>query len=96
MAMEEPGIDKHEWESEWQALEPLVVDAPVEALPEVNELIERMMVAQGYAVEEETARESAEPEVVAEFLEARPIAVRQSTRATSAPQSPLTAASTST
>jgi hypothetical protein len=74
MAMEEPGIDKHEWESEWQALEPLVVDSPLEALPEVDTLVERMMVETGYPVDEESAAETAEPEVVAEFLEARRIA----------------------
>jgi hypothetical protein len=71
--MEEPGLDRHEWESEWQALEPLVVDSPVEALPEVDKLIERMMIENGFPVEEESALEAAEPEVVAEFLEARRI-----------------------
>ena len=30
--MVEPGLDRHAWESEWQQLEPLVVDSPVEAL----------------------------------------------------------------
>jgi hypothetical protein len=74
MAMEEPGIDRHVWESEWQALEPLVVDSPLEALPEVDTLVERMMVETGYPVDEESAVETAEPEVVAEFLEARRIA----------------------
>jgi hypothetical protein len=74
MATEEPGVDRHEWESEWQALEPLVVDSPLEALPEVDRLIERMMIENGYPVDEESARDSAEPEVVAEFLEARRIA----------------------
>jgi hypothetical protein len=74
MAMEEPGIDRHEWESEWQALEPLVVDSPAEALPEVDTLVERMMVENGYPVDEASAVEATEPEVVAEFLEARRIA----------------------
>ncbi len=73
--MQEPGLDRHEWETEWQALEPLVVDSPGEALPELDDLIARMMVARGYPTEETTARESAEPEIVAEFLEARRIAL---------------------
>jgi hypothetical protein len=64
-------VDRHEWETEWQALEPLVVDSPAEALPELDDLVERMMVERGYPVEEEQAREAPEPEVVAEFLEAR-------------------------
>jgi hypothetical protein len=70
----EPGLDRHEWETEWQALEPLVVDSPEEALPEVDDLISRMMVERGYPVDEAGAAESAEPEIVAEFLEARRIA----------------------
>jgi hypothetical protein len=74
MAMDDPGLARHEWESEWQALEPLVIDSPVEALPELDNLIERMMVERGYPIDEEGGRESAEPEVVAEFLEARRIA----------------------
>jgi hypothetical protein len=69
----EPGLDRHEWETEWQALEPLVVDAPAEALPEVDRLIERMLVEHGYPTTEEEAKEAAEPGVVAEFLEARRI-----------------------
>ena len=41
--MVEPGLDRHEWETEWQGLEPLIIDSPGEALPEVDSLIERMM-----------------------------------------------------
>ena len=41
--MVEPGLDRHEWETEWQALEPLVVDSPAEALPEVDRLVGRML-----------------------------------------------------
>ena len=45
--MQEPGLDRHEWETEWQALEPQVEDSPAEALPELDKLIERMLVEQG-------------------------------------------------
>ena len=71
--MVEPGLDRHDWETEWQGLEPLVVDAPAEALPEVDRLIERMLVESGYPTTEEQARDAADPELVAEFLEARRI-----------------------
>ncbi|HYY63244.1 MAG TPA: hypothetical protein VE688_01420 [Gaiellaceae bacterium] len=71
--MVEPGIDRHEWETEWEGLEPLIVDSPGEALPEVDRLIERMLIEQGYPTTEEAAAESADPDVVAEFLEARRI-----------------------
>lgn len=66
-------MDRHEWETEWQGLEPLVVDSPAEALPEVDGLIERMMRERGLPTDEAGAGESAEREVVAEFLEARRI-----------------------
>jgi hypothetical protein len=74
--MQEPGLDRHEWETEWAALEPLVVDSPIEALPELDRFIERLMVERGYptSVEEAEARELEEPEIVAEFLEGRRIA----------------------
>jgi hypothetical protein len=70
----EPGLDRHEWETEWQALEPLVVDSPAEALPELDDLIERMMIERGYPTDEAGAAESPDRDVVAEFLEARRVA----------------------
>ena len=69
----EPGLDRHEWETEWEGLEPLVVDSPTEALPELDDLVARMMVARGFPVEEADAAAAAEPSIVAEFLEARRI-----------------------
>ena len=71
--MVEPGLDRHEWETEWQGLEPLVVDSPAEALPELDDLVARMLTERGYPLTEEQAPESSDPEVVAEFLEARRI-----------------------
>jgi hypothetical protein len=69
----EPGLDRHDWETEWQALEPLVVDAPAEALPEVDRLIERMLIESGHPTTEEQAPAAVDPPLVAEFLEARRI-----------------------
>jgi hypothetical protein len=66
-----PGLDRHDWETEWQSLEPLVVDSPAEALPELDRLIERMLTERGYPTTEEHAQEAADPAIVAEFLEAR-------------------------
>jgi len=67
----DPGLDRHEWESEWQGLEPLVADSPAEALPEVDDLVARMLQAHGYPLDEEHEFEAPEAEVVKEFLEAR-------------------------
>ena len=72
-AVHDPGVDRHEWETEWQGLEPLVADSPAEALPELDNLVERMMAAHGYAVDQEHDLEAPEDEVVKEFLEARRI-----------------------
>jgi hypothetical protein len=69
----EPGLDRHEWETEWQSLEPLIVDSPAEALPEVADLIERMLLARGFAVSDPVAVEGDDREIIAEFLEVRRI-----------------------
>jgi hypothetical protein len=73
IAVRDPGLDRHEWETEWQALEPLVADSPAEALTELDDLVERMMVAHGYPVDEELEPDAPEDEIVKEFLEARRI-----------------------
>jgi len=75
MAMEEPGLDRHEWESEWQALEPLVVDSPAEALPELDDLVERMLTDVGYpiATPDPVDDEGIDPELLVSFRAAREI-----------------------
>jgi hypothetical protein len=74
MAMEEPGIDRHEWETEWQALEPLIQDSPEEALPELDSLVERMLREEGYPVDDGADDEGVDPEVLASFRVARGVA----------------------
>jgi hypothetical protein len=78
--MQDPGLDRHEWETEWEALEPLVVDSPAEALPELDDLVGRMLAEVGYPVEEEETEpaspveeEGVDPEVIAGFRVAREI-----------------------
>jgi hypothetical protein len=67
----EPGLDRHEWESEMQALEPELEDSPGEALPELDGLIERMLAERGYAVDDPVVSNGDEPEVLVEFRAAR-------------------------
>ena len=74
--MPEPGLDRHEWESEMQALEPELEDAPAEALPELGDLIERILDERGYDLSDPVAREGEEREVVAEYVAAREISDR--------------------
>jgi hypothetical protein len=71
--MYEPGLDRHEWESEMEALQDQLGENPAEALPELDRLIERMLEETGYDVTDPVAREGDEREVVAEFLAAREI-----------------------
>jgi hypothetical protein len=69
--VQEPGLDRHEWESEWASIEPDVRDDPVNALPELDDLVARMLIARGYDLDDPVALEGEEREVVAEFLAAR-------------------------
>ena len=71
--MWEPGLDLHEWESEMQALEPQIEDSPAEALPELADLIERILQERGYDIADPVVRQGEEREVVAEYLAAREI-----------------------
>jgi hypothetical protein len=66
----EPGVDLHDWETEWEALAPLVVDSPAESLPELDHLVGRMLAARGLSREDEVAWEGVEPEIAAEYGEA--------------------------
>jgi hypothetical protein len=71
--MYEPGLDRHEWESEWQALEDDLRTDPAQALPEVDRLVARMLEEGGYELTDPVVREGEEREVVAEYLAAHEI-----------------------
>lgn len=69
--MLEPGLNRHAWESEMAALEEDLRDDPAAGLPELDDLIGRMLEESGYDISDAVAREGDEREVVAEFLAAR-------------------------
>jgi hypothetical protein len=71
--MYDPGVDRHEWESEMQGLEEQLGENPAEALPELDGLVARMLEETGYDLGDPVVREGEEREVVAEFLAAREI-----------------------
>jgi hypothetical protein len=71
--MYDPGADRHEWESEMSSLEDELREDPAAALPELDELIERMLEESGYDLTDPVVRDGDEREVVAEFLAAREI-----------------------
>ena len=71
--MYEPGLDRHEWESEWQALEDDLREDPAAALPELDGLVARMLEESGYDLTDPVAGEGDEREVVTEYLAAHEI-----------------------
>ena len=71
--MLEPGLDRHEWESEWASLEEQLADSPADVLPELDDLVARMLDARGYAISDPVAREGDDRDVIADFLAAREI-----------------------
>jgi hypothetical protein len=69
--VQEPGLDEHEWQSRYAALEEDVRDAPAEALSELDELVAEMMDARGIPLEEREGEDTTEPETTRQFAEAR-------------------------
>jgi hypothetical protein len=74
--MVEPGLDRHEWESEWQRLEELLHESPGEALPEAHDLVRRMLEERGLVGDEPVAVEGIDPELVAGFSAASEVTRR--------------------
>jgi hypothetical protein len=72
-AMQEPGLDRHEWETQWEDLQERLRDEPREALPELDRLVERMLLERGYPVDDPVADEGIDPDLLATFRSAREI-----------------------
>jgi hypothetical protein len=62
--MKEPGLDRHEWESEWASLEDGFADDLADSLRHVHELMGRMLRERGVLDESFVAREGADPELL--------------------------------
>ncbi len=71
--MDDPGLDRHDWESEWEALDEDVHSDPAGALPDLDGLVARMLEESGYDLTDPVVREGDEREVVAEYLAAHEI-----------------------
>jgi hypothetical protein len=72
-AMHEPGLDRHDWESEWEALEESVRTNATDALTELDRLVGRMLEEGGYDLTDPVVREGDEREIIAEYLAAHDI-----------------------
>jgi hypothetical protein len=79
MSSTEPGLDRHEWETEWEDLQAELAASPGEALPALDDLITRMLAARGLAVDEEVAGDGIEPQVLAEYRSVHEVALRLGT-----------------
>ena len=73
--MDDPGLNLHEWESEWEALEDDLRTDPSHALPELDRLVTRMLAESGYELTDPVIVEGEEREIVAEYLAAHEIVV---------------------
>jgi hypothetical protein len=76
METPEPGLDRHEWESELASMEDDLRDSPVEALPELANLVGRMLEERGYDLDDPVVREGEDREVVVQYQAAREVADR--------------------
>jgi hypothetical protein len=72
----EPGLDRHDWESRLASIEDDLRDDPGSALPILADIVEEMVSAVGYDLDDPAVREGEEREVVAEFTAARETADR--------------------
>jgi hypothetical protein len=72
----EPGLDRHEWQTRLEQLQPELEEAPEATLPDLADLIEEMLEARGYELHEQTTEEGDEPEIVATYEAARETATR--------------------
>jgi hypothetical protein len=71
--MYDPGVDRHDWESEMRALEDQLSENPAETLPELESLVSRMLEESGYELTDPVVGAGQESEVLAEYLAAREI-----------------------
>jgi hypothetical protein len=73
--MTEPGLDRHEWESEWEALQEDLESSPAETLQELDDLVARMLEEAGYPLDtaDPVDDEGIDPEVLVSFRAAREV-----------------------
>lgn len=74
--MVEPGLDRHEWESQWASLEEDFDADPADALRQVHELMTRALMKRSILDDELVTVEGAEPELVGPWAAARDLIVR--------------------
>ena len=69
--MSEPGLDLHEWESQWASVEEDLDGNPAAALSQFADIVERMLRAHGYHIGDPVGTSGDEPEIVVTYAAAR-------------------------
>ena len=74
----EPGLDLHDWQTQMESLQEQLEDSPEEALPDLADLVERMLVERGVIDEtgEPVTESTRDPEIVDRLRAARETATR--------------------
>ena len=67
--MYEPGLDRHDWESELRSLEDSVRDDPIGALPELDALVARMLEETGVDENDDARKEFAAAHEITQLSE---------------------------
>jgi hypothetical protein len=71
--MDDPGETLYDWEGEMATLDDELHESPAETLPELDNLLRRMLEQSGYELSDPVVREGDEREVVTEYLAAHEI-----------------------
>ena len=66
-----PGVDLHVWESTWASIEEEADGDPSAALSQYSDLVERMLGAQGYGLDDPVVSQGEAPEIVVTYRSAR-------------------------
>ena len=74
--MVEPGLDRHEWESQWASLEEEFDADPADSLRAVHELLTRMLRERNILDDDLVAVEGADPELIRPWVAARDLVQR--------------------
>jgi hypothetical protein len=74
MSSVEPGLDRHEWESELATLEDGLADDPAGTLPALADLVERMLEERGLPPDDPVADDGIDPEILTSYRAGREIA----------------------
>jgi hypothetical protein len=69
--MRDPGLDRHNWETEWEQLAEELETSPAETLPELADLVERMLRERDIPVDDAVADDGVEPEFLVNYRSGR-------------------------